>query len=64
MEQELLSRYHGRELTDHDQAAAMLDQITVALWSKGGSDIGCCVKTEPIKLEVKDNAHVCHTVPI
>lgn len=45
-EQSLISKHHGRELTDHEMAEGMLATIPNSLWSQGGSDIGHCTTTE------------------
>ncbi|XP_061685740.1 uncharacterized protein LOC133506038 [Syngnathoides biaculeatus] len=47
-----LDRHHGRELTHHESALAMLDQMPQTLWSHGPFDVGFCHTVQPIQLEV------------
>lgn len=56
--QQLLTRHHGRELTDHEAAASMLSEFPQQLWSQGPGDIGHCLTTEPVVLEVEPGTHV------
>uniref|UniRef100_A0A8C6SCH9 ribonuclease H n=1 Tax=Neogobius melanostomus TaxID=47308 RepID=A0A8C6SCH9_9GOBI len=57
-EEEILSRSHGRELTDHEGAADMLQRFSEDLWARGPSDIGRCTKMDPVILEVVPGSRV------
>ncbi|XP_057680077.1 uncharacterized protein LOC130908551 [Corythoichthys intestinalis] len=54
LEMVLLSRLHGRELLDHEQASAMLDTMPDTLWSQGPFDVGFCHSVTPIKLSIDE----------
>lgn len=57
-EHELISRTHGRELTDHECAADMLKTLPDTLWSQGPTDIGSCLSVAPVMLDVKPNVRI------
>ncbi|XP_057682819.1 uncharacterized protein LOC130909896 [Corythoichthys intestinalis] len=54
VEMVLLSRLHGRELLDHEQASAMLETMPDTLWSQGPFDVGYCHSVTPIKLSIDE----------
>ena len=58
MEDELLQRSHGRELTDHECAEEMLSKFPNELWAKDGSDIGKCLSVDPVVLTVQPGSRV------
>ncbi|XP_039670590.1 uncharacterized protein LOC120567688 [Perca fluviatilis] len=46
IQHEQLSRFHGRERTDHPSSAAMLDTLPASLWSSCPTDVGHTQSTE------------------
>lgn len=40
--------HHGRESSDAEGAAAMLNSLPALLWSSGPTDVGCCSSIPPI----------------
>ena len=48
LEHRQIERFHGREKTDHPDAAVMLDSLASSLWSTGPTDVGYCSKVTPV----------------
>nr|XP_015798270.2 uncharacterized protein LOC107374635 [Nothobranchius furzeri] len=55
LQQETISRSHGRERTDHPDALIMLDLLPTSLWSTGPTDVGL-VSIPPVTFHLKDHA--------
>ena len=58
LEHVLISRHHGREGTDHEDAQALIDSLPSTLWSSGPFDVGHCSAATPISIEVAEGSHV------
>ncbi|XP_053725193.1 uncharacterized protein LOC128761187 [Synchiropus splendidus] len=58
LEHATLTRFHGRELSDHELSAEMLDTLPDSLWSQGPADVGHCVECEPVTFEITPGAFV------
>ncbi|XP_037101594.1 uncharacterized protein LOC119119282 [Syngnathus acus] len=54
LEMMLVSRTHGRELTDHEDAEVMLAALPDTLWSQGPFDVGFCHSMAPIDLQMDE----------
>ncbi|XP_061677107.1 uncharacterized protein LOC133501390 [Syngnathoides biaculeatus] len=54
LEMVLLSRTHGRQLMDHEQAAVMMDEVPDTVWSQGPFDVGLFHLSEPITLQIEE----------
>lgn len=58
LEHHVLSRHHGREMSDHEQAKTMLDKLPASLWAQSPYDVGHCKGIPPVRLEVSPGSHV------
>ncbi|XP_061735441.1 uncharacterized protein LOC133538125 [Nerophis ophidion] len=54
LEHAQISRHHGREKTDHPEAALLLDSLPDSLWSTGPTDVGL-VDCPPVTFKLKNN---------
>ncbi|GCC44327.1 hypothetical protein chiPu_0028531, partial [Chiloscyllium punctatum] len=58
LEHRQIERFHGREKTDHPQAAAMLDALPDTLWSASSTDVGHCKHITPITFNLIDHTPI------
>lgn len=58
LEHRQIERFHGREKTDHSQAAAILAALPPSLWSIGPKDVGHCEHIAPITFEITDHTPI------
>ncbi|GCC39382.1 hypothetical protein chiPu_0023223 [Chiloscyllium punctatum] len=58
LEHRQIERFHGREKTDHPQAATMLDTLPDTLWSTGSTDVGYCKHVTPITFDLIDHTPI------
>lgn len=47
-----LRRLQGRELIDHEDSEALLNELPETLWSQGPADVGHCIECAPVKFEI------------
>ncbi|XP_029385609.1 uncharacterized protein LOC115061440 [Echeneis naucrates] len=57
MDHAQVSRHHGREKTDHPDAARMIDSLPDSLWSSGPTDVGL-VDCPPVSFKLKSDTPV------
>ena len=50
--------FHGREKTDHPEAAAMLASLPENLWSASLTDVGHCVHVTPVMFDIPDTTPI------
>ncbi|XP_053731649.1 uncharacterized protein LOC128765183 [Synchiropus splendidus] len=58
LEHVFIDRQHGREHTDHEEAASMLTSLPQSLWSAGPFDVGHCTSTAAVQIKVVPDSHV------
>lgn len=51
---EMIERYHGRDLTDHEDTEAMIAWVSDGVWSQGPFDVGHCITVKLITLDISD----------
>ncbi|XP_029367849.1 uncharacterized protein LOC115049619 [Echeneis naucrates] len=61
LEHRQIERWHGREKTDHVDAAAMLRALPDSLWSAGSTDVGFCSHISPVTFDLTDSTPIWQT---
>lgn len=61
LEHRQVERWHGREKTDHEDAAKMLTTLPEELWSAGPTDVGFCSHIPPITFDLTDTTPIWQT---
>ncbi|KAI7790212.1 hypothetical protein IRJ41_024809, partial [Triplophysa rosa] len=49
-----ITRWHGREKTDHESARQLLDDLPDTLWSAGPTDVGFCSSMSDVTFDFTD----------
>lgn len=52
LEHHVISRDHGRELTDHTRTQEMLAEVPASVWSTSAFDVGHCRDVPPIQIQL------------